>query len=190
MLSNPPSNPAIEYVDVLDENGNTVGQIKQRSRVHWDGDWHRVVHVWIENGRGGLLIQKRGAQKQTYPDKWDVSCAGHVLSGHSSRDSAIREAQEELGLILSPLELRSVGTVRASHSDGFRHDNEIVDIYVVQRDVSPKQCVLQADEVAEVRLVEVSELEKQVARKDPELVPHRDEYAKLFAFLRQRNAFR
>jgi len=174
-----------EFLDVLDENGNKAGRIKERSRVHWDGDWHRTVHVWIENGRGGLLVQKRGRSKETYPGKWDVSCAGHVAAGQSSRQAAIREAQEELGLKISPLELRYLGMVRDSHSDGFRHDNEIVDIYVVQRDIKPSDCIPQAEEVAEIIAVSVSDLEKKIAGGDPDFVPHRNEYAMLFPFLRQ-----
>ena len=34
-------------VDILDENGNKTGKIKERSLVHEDGDIHGTVHIWI-----------------------------------------------------------------------------------------------------------------------------------------------
>ena len=181
------SNAGPEYLDILDENGNAAGRIKQRSRVHFDGDWHRTAHMWIEDGQGSVLIQKRGPHKFPYPDMWDVSCAGHVRAGDSSRKAALREADEELGMRISPLELRFLGTVRDSFTDGNTHDNEIVDIFVVQRAVDPKRCRLQDDEVADVRLIAVDDLKERIQNNDPAFVPHRHEYQKLFAFLGERN---
>ena len=67
-----------EMLDILDENGNSVNRMKKRSRVHKDGNWHRTAHVWIITSNNAVLIQKRAKGKLTYPDKWDISCAGHV----------------------------------------------------------------------------------------------------------------
>ncbi|MBD3393193.1 MAG: NUDIX domain-containing protein [Chitinivibrionales bacterium] len=175
-----------EYVDIVDRNGNSLGRITQRSRVHWNGDWHRSAHLWIENGRGEVLIQKRCLDKESHPGQWDVSCAGHVLAGDSTRQTALREAREELGVTISPLELRSLGTVRQCFTDGNRHDNEIVDIFCVRRDLQPDTCVLQEDEVEAVRLISVAELEKRIAAQDPDFVPHPAEYPRLFAYLAKR----
>ena len=37
----------LEFFDILDENGNKTGKIKERSLVHEDGDIHGTVHIWI-----------------------------------------------------------------------------------------------------------------------------------------------
>lgn len=47
-------------------------------QVCFAGDWHRAVHVWIYvQSTESLLIQKRAACKESWPDLWDISAAGH-----------------------------------------------------------------------------------------------------------------
>lgn len=53
---------AEEIVDLLDETGKKLGKIK-KSLAHQNGAWHRVVHIWILNSKGQLLIQKRSKEK-------------------------------------------------------------------------------------------------------------------------------
>ena len=45
-----------------------------------------------------LLLQKRSHDKDSFPDCYDISSAGHVPAGSSVLDSAIRELSEELGI--------------------------------------------------------------------------------------------
>ncbi|GEM_PF-5756921 len=66
--------------------------------MHEKGLWHKVVHIWIIDARGNVLIQKRGAYKKTYPNMWAMSCEGHVSAGDSSRETVLKELCEELGL--------------------------------------------------------------------------------------------
>ncbi len=88
----------MEYLDVLDANGNPTGEKKSRAEIHRNGDWHRVVDVWILNSTQELLLQKRSAEKENNPNLWNISVAGHIASGDSAVPTAIREAQEELGV--------------------------------------------------------------------------------------------
>eukprot|EP00580_Thalassiosira_gravida_P006698 CAMPEP_0201639400 /NCGR_PEP_ID=MMETSP0493-20130528/19214_1 /ASSEMBLY_ACC=CAM_ASM_000838 /TAXON_ID=420259 /ORGANISM="Thalassiosira gravida, Strain GMp14c1" /LENGTH=256 /DNA_ID=CAMNT_0048112785 /DNA_START=292 /DNA_END=1062 /DNA_ORIENTATION=+ len=87
-----------------------TGKVKERGRVHVDGDWHRSVQVWIvqkdESQREGgdeeeekvrVLLQRRSPYKDTHPNLLDVSCAGHVNAGDDVLDTTIREMEEELG---------------------------------------------------------------------------------------------
>jgi len=90
----------MEYIDVLDKNGNKTGAIKPKSEIHRDGDRHRGSYIWIINSRNELLIQKRSSSKENYPNLWDISVAGHVSAGEDSISSALRETEEELGLKL------------------------------------------------------------------------------------------
>lgn len=63
----------MEYLDVLDEQGNLTGIKKPRKQVHMDGDWHRTIHVWIVNEKGEILLQRRCATKDSFPNMLDVS---------------------------------------------------------------------------------------------------------------------
>lgn len=167
-----------EAIDVLDASGNFTGRVKLKSDVHRDGDWHRSVHVWIVTPDGRLLLQKRASTKQSHPNLWDVSAAGHISAGESSVVSAVREIEEELGLSVAPQELRLVAQSRIEWSlnEGRFLENEFHDIYMVRRDVDVASLHLQASEVDDARLVTMDELRVLVGSRDASMVPHWREY--------------
>jgi isopentenyldiphosphate isomerase len=86
----------IEYIDTITPDGNLTGESRPRDEVHKNGIWHRSVHIWVLNDKEELLIQRRALQKESHPGMWDVSCAGHIGSGDSSLQAAVRELKEEL----------------------------------------------------------------------------------------------
>jgi len=89
-----------ELFDIYDENQQHIG-VKERAAVHRDGDWHKVFHCWViyrdDDGTDYLVMQKRGPDKDTFPNLLDISAAGHYQAGEDIRDG-IREVQEELGI--------------------------------------------------------------------------------------------
>src|SRR5215510_7041074 len=88
-----------EIFDIYDENMRHIGT-KERSAVHRDGDWHKTFHAWVifRDERGDwVLLQKRSADKDTFPNLLDISAAGHYSAGETMQDG-LRELHEELGL--------------------------------------------------------------------------------------------
>eukprot|EP01133_Synstelium_polycarpum_P012481 gene12481-14649_t len=104
----------IEYIDVINQDGSDAGYRLPRNEVHTKGLWHRVIHVWLADGKGNLLIHKRAANKPTYPSMWNVSTAGHVEAGLSSREAAIKELKEEIGVTATIDQLESKSTLYTS----------------------------------------------------------------------------
>ena len=110
----------LELFDILDENGVPTGLTRERSLCHLLDTPHRTGHVWIvrpveakdkiasdtqavtsqNKPAYELLLQKRSHDKDSFPDCYDISSAGHVPAGSSVLDSAIRELSEELGIKL------------------------------------------------------------------------------------------
>lgn len=88
-----------EIFDVVNDRDEVIGN-KLRREVHRDGDKHRAVHVLVFNSRGELFLQKRSMSKDTHPGVWDSSASGHLDVGEEYDACAIREAREELGLVL------------------------------------------------------------------------------------------
>lgn len=98
MTKNDTTDPQDEVFDVVNENDEVAGEAT-RGEVHQNPKLiHRVVHIWILNDKGKILIQQRSLTKDKSPGKWDISCGGHIQKGHDSELTAERELHEELGI--------------------------------------------------------------------------------------------
>ena len=88
-----------ELWDVLDENGNKTGRLRERGPMK-KGEYHLVVNVWIMNDKGEFLISKRTPNKP-FPNLWECT-GGSAITGDDSLVTAIKEVKEELGITLDP----------------------------------------------------------------------------------------
>ncbi len=176
----------MELLDILHPDGSPTGKTKPKAEVHRDGDWHLAAHVWISNGKGDLLLQRRALVKENDPGLWDISVAGHVSAGESARVSAVREVQEEIGLEITEEELTFLFRLREPRVllEGRYIDNEWHEVFLLKKDVDTRELVLQESEVAAVAWVPVAELEERVAKRKKDLVPHWEEYSLLSEHLR------
>ena len=157
---------ALELFDVCDEHGVPTGRVTERSVAHASGIMHRTAHIWVvrESADGGweLLLQRRSADKASFPLCYDTSAAGHVSAGDDYEESAYRELQEELGITARPGELEYVGLydsgdIEASFHGKPFHDREISAVYVYRKDVDETRLCLQKEEVDSVRWMKYEE---------------------------------
>jgi isopentenyl-diphosphate Delta-isomerase len=120
-----------ERFDVLLADGTPKGERKARASVHRDGDWHAALHLWLVDGEGRILFQRRAASKDLAPGKVDIGVAGHLGAGESWREG-LREAHEEVGLRVVPEEVSPLLTLRSerSYPDG-RRDFEFQRVFVM-----------------------------------------------------------
>jgi isopentenyldiphosphate isomerase len=126
-----------ERFDVVDEDGRPTGRVKRRADVHRDGDWHRAVHVWVA-GRGPdaqafLLFQRRGLGKDTWPGRLDATVGGHLRAGEDVRQ-ALREVEEEIGVVADPTVLLPLGRRRVVHEHAGVSDRELQDVLLLVDD--------------------------------------------------------
>lgn len=179
----------LEKLEIFNERGESIGEIKTRDEIHLDGDWHQSVHVWLINSHDQLLIQKRSPVVLSNPNKWDISAAGHVVSDHSPIETAIREFEEELGLRLQEKDFERLFTVKQKKvlNEGTYFNNEINPVYLVRKDLDLSKIKLQQEEVSEIKFIPWQELKQKIDAKDPSFVPHDEEYKKLFDKLRKPN---
>lgn len=72
---------SIEFMDVLDENGNVTGKIKTRDKITRDKDFYKIVNLWLINPTTKqILLQKRSKNKESHPNKWDLTSGGEDLT--------------------------------------------------------------------------------------------------------------
>ena len=133
----------MDLVDLYDENRYPLGRTAQRFSRREKGTWRLITHLCVFDSRGRLLIQQRSDEKRIWPGKWDVSAAGGVSTGETTRTAAVRELKEELGLSASEQELRSICTVTFNYA--------FDDYFILKRDVDLKELHLQTEEVSAVR---------------------------------------
>lgn len=175
----------MEFIDILDTNGNKTGQSKPKPDIHRDGDWHRSVHIWILNSKGELLLQHRSKTMDSYPDMWDISSAGHISSGENSMSTALRELKEELGLNITPDKLIYIGEVtqQVVLNNNSYFNNEFNDIYLLKMELDSASLKMEDGEVSEVKWLPWKDVRELVEKKDGNLVPHDDEFKILFQYL-------
>ena len=140
----------MEMFDIVDENGNPIGEVIERRKAHAEGIRHRTAHIWIvreKKGRIQVLLQKRSADKDSFPGRYDTSSAGHIKAGDEPLESALRELNEELGITAKPDQLEFAGTFVVNYEKNFHgklfKDNEIAFVYIYRQPVDISKLVLQ-----------------------------------------------
>ena len=88
-----------EFFDIVDDTDTVVGSAS-RDEVHRSGLLHRSTHLLVFDSRGRVLLQKRSMEKDSFPGRWDSSVSGHVDRGEWYDQCVVREASEEIGIVL------------------------------------------------------------------------------------------
>lgn len=89
--------PVEEQVLLVDGEDNEIG-VGLKGRVHATGELHRAVSVFLFDGLGRLLLQRRAASKYHSPGLWSNTCCGHPRPGESTDAAARRRLREEMGV--------------------------------------------------------------------------------------------
>lgn len=155
-----------ELIDIIDEDGNDIGLSKLKSEVHKSGEWHKSSHIWIvKNGK--ILLQKRASSKEFFPDCFDVACAGHVKSGETYEDAALRELDEELNVKVSKNDLTLLE--KRKQISEMKQKN-IVSREIMRVFLLKLKCELEynRDDISELRFFYPKEL-KMLLKEKPEM---------------------
>jgi len=125
---------------ILDKYGNKTGKTKERVKPMEmiEGEYYLMVDIWILNNQGEFLISKRVPTVNPEPDRWQPTC-GCVIAGEDSISAALREVNEELGLVLSPKNSQLVKRYIA-------WDKAIIDVWLFRQDFLINEVVLQPTE--------------------------------------------
>ncbi len=141
-----------EWLDIVDEHDRVIGR-DTRARIHAAGHLHRSSHIVLFNTRGEVFVQLRSKNKDSGAGLWDTSAAGHVDSGETYAECAVRELYEELGIQIDPIALNPVGVLKPSERNGY----EFTAIFSV---CSEQPLVLQEEEIDDGRWLKPDLLER------------------------------
>lgn len=144
-----------EWLDVVDANDVVIGR-STRDEIHRQDLMHRSAHIILFNSKNEIFVQLRSLLKDNSAGLWDTSAAGHVDSGETYLECAVRELAEELGVTLAPEDLNFVDRLDPESRNGF----EFTQIYTA---VSDQALTLQADEIDDGRWVSAAQLDSWIA---------------------------
>ncbi|MFH8973689.1 isopentenyl-diphosphate Delta-isomerase [Streptomyces sp. NPDC017890] len=151
------SNGAADAIllELVDENGVTLGTAEKLAAHQPPGQLHRAFSVFLFDERGRLLLQQRALGKYHSPGVWSNTCCGHPYPGEAPFAAAARRTYEELGV--SPSLLAEAGTVRYNHPDPASGlvEQEYNHLFVGLVQAAPRP---DPEEVAETAFVSPAEL--------------------------------
>jgi isopentenyl-diphosphate delta-isomerase type 1 len=87
----------MEFLDIVNENDEVIGNAS-KNEIYEKKLLHRIVHVFVFNDKDQMALQLQSIHKKFCPHHWCTAAAGHVRSGESSEQAALRELEEEIGI--------------------------------------------------------------------------------------------
>jgi isopentenyl-diphosphate Delta-isomerase len=94
-----------DHVVLVDPDDNQIGW-STKVEAHEQGLLHRAVSVFIFDGHGRVLLQRRARSKYHSGARWSNTCCGHPLDGERPVDAAARRLRQEMGIAC---ELKPIG---------------------------------------------------------------------------------
>lgn len=147
----------MEEIKIYDANLREQGTL-DRKEAHAVGAWHITFHCWLISRKSkSMLFQLRAKDKKNYPDMFDISAAGHLLSDESVEDG-IREVSEELGIDVSIDDMRFLGyRVEVDDQDNGQKNREYQAVYLAGVPVELSEFNPQVEEVAGLMWMSVAD---------------------------------
>lgn len=105
------------YLEILhDETAEPTDLAATEDTIHQDGLRHGTVALLLYDPRKHFLVQRRH-EKPSFR-LWDISVAGHIDIGEKAERTAVREAYEEVGVLLDANKLIQLGEDREFRKEG------------------------------------------------------------------------
>lgn len=132
-----------ERIAVVNDKNHVVSY-KDRKDLTDTESW-RAACVWIEDGKGNVLMQKRSDTCDVDPSTWTCAAIGTVTGDDSYEATAKRELYEEIGVKNIPL--KPAKSVYCRSTFGFRWYKGFTAVY----NKPLETFTINTDEVSELR---------------------------------------
>ena len=138
----------MELLQLFDENKNMLNESIERDRKKEvpEGKYFMIILLFIENNEHKFLIQKTSEQRKSEY----ATTGGHVTYGDNALKTVVKEAKEELGLILTESDLKEIETVK--------YNKAFVAIYYCNKNIDINNLKIQEEEVESIHWMSIDEI--------------------------------
>lgn len=150
-----------ELLTQVDKENIVIGPIPRGVAHTLKDAYYRTIYVLVKNEEDEILLQKRSATKDLYPNCWDLSVGGHVVYGDSYDETALRELREELGITAKLKDTIKKGEVLVS----LPNSNEYFYVYEYRLKASD-EIQLASVEIAEVKWLGIDKIKMEMKDKN------------------------
>lgn len=161
-----------EVVTLVNEKDEVIGKKVRRDLT--DDECWRAICIWVEDGKGNVLMQKRTADRKVEPNMWTCAVVGTVADGDTYEITAEREAEEEIGM--KGVTLTPTTKVYSKTTFGWRWYQG----YIAECDQPLQAFTIQDEEVAEIAWVDKQTVIEGIRSKDPRYSVVAQRYIELF----------
>lgn len=155
-----------QQFEVLDEQGHKTGKLVDREVVHDQELWHEAVNVIILNSQGEALVQLRGQAVDIAPGVWDIAIGTHIRPGEDPLVAAQRCLQGELGLTITPEQLKHLFNIQSANQVGSKLHKVLGHVFLLKRDISLADCVADTNKVAQLSWKPLMQVMAEVGSTD------------------------
>ena len=139
-------------VILVDENDEQIGTM-EKIEAHQKALLHRAFSIFVFNGKGEILLQKRANKKYHSGGLWTNACCSHPYDGQDTLVAAEKRLKEEMGFTV-PLKKAFDFVYKVSFENGLtEHEYDHVFIGYYDGDIIPA-----ADEVKDYCFMSADEL--------------------------------
>jgi isopentenyl-diphosphate delta-isomerase len=149
----------MEQVILVDGNDKQVGT-GEKIDAHKKGILHRAFSIFILNGKGQVLIQRRAKSKYHCGGLWANTCCGHPRPGEPVDKAAHRRLKEEFGFDCG-FDEKLAYTYKVAFDNGM-NEHEFLHVFVGMSDVVKPDP--NYDEIDDWKWVQIADLKKDIAQ--------------------------
>ena len=146
----------MEEIVLVDEKDNEIGT-GEKMAVHTEGKLHRAFSVFIFNGKGETLLQKRADSKYHWGGAWSNTCCSHPHPGEKVEEAVHRKMMQELGIDCSVKKVFDF-VYKVRHDNGL-FEHEFDHIFIGRFDGAP---TLNPEEASDWKWMSLAELKKDI----------------------------
>lgn len=146
----------MEYVVLVDENDNEIGQMEKQA-AHIDPHLHRAFSIFLFNSKGELLMQQRALSKYHSSGLWTNTCCSHPRAGETLEEATSRRLMEEMGMTCPMHEVYTF-IYKASVGEGLT-EHEFDHVFIGQSDDTP---IINHEEVESWKYMTVADLKDNI----------------------------